>query len=371
MRSWLVVLGTCGPLLGQDVADPNPLDPAEPGGSPVEAPALPFDWNARAFLDLLRGEDDASDVRQLRLQVRSNTSEDWHVRGQLELTDIENPALELFGEVRVLDAAWLRAGHFREPFGIEAHTPLPSVAFPERAAPSQIFAPGRNHGVQVDGGDDLRWAVGFFEEQRRVFSSAGPEQATTARVWGSWQPQADERVHLGLSMSERRARSGALRFRADRGTRLVPEVLDTGPLAGATARFLGLEAAWQHGSTRWQAEWMGGEVEGVGTDEAFLQGLVLTVAHVWTGEARAYNARKGGWSRITPHGRGPAYELAGRASWTDLTDRGVNGGELIDLDVGLNVHVTEHSQVQIHWLHSDGPGIEPFNGLVVRLQVGV
>jgi phosphate-selective porin OprO and OprP len=365
LRFTLLTLLTCAAAHAQEPVNPIPggLLWSDGGGNEVQV-------HGRTYIDFLRGGEDAGDLRQMRVQFSGTFQADWKARAQLELTNPDRPLVELYVEKALTERLAARAGQFREPFGVEANTSISALPFPEHSTPTEAFAPGRNRGVVLRSIGEWNWSAGAFQRSDGTLGPTSPENALSARSWKSWKPTRLSRVHLGLSVSMRDSGSGALRFRAHPGTKLLPRQIDTGDLFGADATTFAFEAAWQSTSRTLQAEWLGAQVDLAGGGEAGLSGLAVSGAWFLTGEMRDYNTGKGAWSRVTPNGEGPALELAARASWTDLTDGAVTGGEQVDLGVGLNVHLTRRSRVMIHLIHSDAKGALKFDGLLLRFHAG-
>ena len=365
MRSLLVILLTSGTLYAQDPSDSGPAPPAW-----VERASSAIGFHGRIFADLLRNGPHGGEVRQIRLRIDAEPTESWRVRAQFEWTDIQNPFLEFRVQGELADGWVVRGGQFREPFGIEANTGLGALPFLERSAATDAFSPGRNRGATLHWKGDLNLAVGGFQGAEAAFGSSTSEHSLAARAWRTWQPNAKERLHAGISVTSRDAGSGALRFRARQGTQLRPHAIDTGNLLGAEAMTYALEAAWQDGPRTLQAEWLGAEVDLAGGTRAALHGVTVSCAWFLTGETRSYAESRGAWTEVTPYGEGPALELVARASSTDLNDGPVSGGEQLDLDIGLNVHLTDNSRVMVHLVHSETKGAPTFDALLLRFHAG-
>jgi phosphate-selective porin OprO/OprP len=112
----------------------------------------------------------------------------------------------------------LRAGHFKEPIGLEEFGSDLYVTYMEKAPGGQAFTPGRNFGVMmwdtVDDCQDTSWFLGMFRAD-------SPDSPTNTGLWRSdnndwcfdaraaWLPYYDEPsngrylVHLGGSYSHR------------------------------------------------------------------------------------------------------------------------------------------------------------------------
>jgi phosphate-selective porin OprO/OprP len=100
-----------------------------------------------------------------------------------------------------------------------------------------------------------------------------------------------------------------------------------------------------------------------------------------TGEHRSYDRGSGVFTRLAPTtdfaggvdnlftGRpGGALEVVGRLSGVDLNDRGVEGGEMRNLSVGLNWHLSATSVVKLNWVNSSVTDRGRANIVLLRFQ---
>jgi len=153
-----------------------------------------------------------------------------------------------------------------------------------------------------------------------------------------------DNIHLGGSFSYRiNANEDNTRFRSR------PEIgvtdmyfVDTGTISGADKIIrASLEASRVNGRISWQTELLSTRVQRTGFDDVRFWGAYAYVSWFLSNDSRNYNAGNGQYDALTPSsplfkgGRG-ALELAFRASYVDLTDGDVIGGEESNLSLGFN-----------------------------------
>jgi len=196
----------------------------------------------------------------------------------------------------------------------------------------------------------------------------GPDAAAPPRL-----------VHLGLSGNLQLSSDGQLRFRARPESHIAPYVIDTATLSTDRASTLALEAAWVDGPLSLQGELLQTAVQPNGGGWLHFGGGYLQLTWIATGESRPYDRETGTFGRLRPQrdfGFGAnegwgALELALRASYTDLSDGGVQGGRLSMLMSGLSWYLSP----QLKWMFNLGSGkvyggATPGRMLIAQMRVG-
>ena len=271
----------------------------------------------------------------------------------------------------------VRAGEFREAFGLEAMTSVTHIAFIERSPASNAFTPGRSRGAQWRlRGADWSLSIGHFRRAEGLPfpDELGTEAATTARAL---LQSSGALAQLGASVSVRDPGGDGIRFSARPGTRLLNRVVDTGRLDADRSVLYGTEALWRLGAVTAWAEAFGAHVEDVGgAGAARLSGGHVAVSWFpWEGRTSWRRARGGMGPPDVPdalstraNGDG-AVEFALRAGWTDLDDGPVAGGRVRDLEVGANWYLQRSTRVMLHWLTVRVDGDATGHALLGRIQI--
>jgi phosphate-selective porin OprO/OprP len=364
--------------------------------------------------------EDGAAFRRARLRVTGTIYENVNFFTEYGFETGEPQFFDVFGEVTGLPyAGAVRVGHFREPFSMYALTSGDSLTLMERSLIQDAFVPFRNTGVMTYNAildERATWAVGVF----RAFSDAvgadggdGDYAVTGRATVNPWY--ADDgayALHLGVAGSHRDLPDlnpqGAPvdaegRERGRFATRPeirpnAPNFANTGFLAADSLQLLGLEMGLGLSRVLIQSEYVFAFVSDAGlpvptglpprTGDLFFHGGYVQASYFLTGESRPYVRRQGVFGQVVPHenfvstagnccgqicGCG-AWEVAARYSFLDLDDRGVTGGELHDLTLGLNWYLNPNTRVMwnyiLAWRDAAGGGSDGLTQiLAARFQV--
>jgi phosphate-selective porin OprO/OprP len=301
-----------------------------------------------AYLDRDTGDlPSGSEMRRVRLAL-GGKSNAWSYRMEAEFA----------GNVVLTDAwtAWngpvtVTAGHFKQPYSLEALMSDKDLAFMERSLTSSLLAV-RAPGLMVsDGGDAWSWAAGVFGEPLSTASTDDEGGGLSAR--GSWVPIIGDSsvLHLASSLHWRKptqsfptagAETWSLASKPE--INLVPNgerFLNTGTIANVSDYYLfSLEAAKAFGPLLTQAEYNWVQIDrnqATGSRLDF-KGGSAQASWALTGEVRPYTANRGLFGGIKPKGD-VAWEVALRLSEMDLLDGTINGGREQNASASLNAYV--------------------------------
>lgn len=177
------------------------------------------DEATKAFFNTDR--DNELGFRSFRLGGKGNIYENLIYTTEIEIrgTNAAISYKDIYAEQQSLPwIGHLRAGHFREPIGIEEESGDLYVTFMEKTPATQAFTPDRNFGVMAwDTLDECQEATWFAG----VFRADSPDTPTSTGLWRSdnndwsfdtrfaWLPYYDEPsngrylTHLGTSYSHR------------------------------------------------------------------------------------------------------------------------------------------------------------------------
>jgi phosphate-selective porin OprO/OprP len=291
----------------------------------------------------------------------------------------------------------LRAGHFVEPFGLEANISTSDTTFMERAMVSDALTPYRALGIGFVApyfDNRMTWGAGVFN--RTVDDD--PYWDFSTRLTGlPWYEKEGRRLlHLGASYLHQTP-NGEIRLSGRPESHLGNMHLDTGSFPAHDVDRWGFETALVVGPFSMQSEYIAAEAEVqppyrtlslIDVDKFFkssrrFDGWYAQASVFVTGENRPYNTEGGWFERIVPRhnftlglsGWG-AWELALRYSTLDLNDfdikSGVIGGEGDNWTAGVNWYMTPNTRLMFNYVRSkikqyeyNGP-IDIFQG---RFQV--
>jgi phosphate-selective porin OprO and OprP len=283
----------------------------------------------------------------------------------------------------------LRIGNQKEPFGFERLVSSRFLNFMERSynndAFYSTFTNGWQPGVQIfNTAFNLRmtWAAGIFKNTTNpfAFQVGGGDWAETMRLTGLllYEDEGREVMHLGITGRNSGYDNGTTRFRVRGPERAgLPSTwanyADTTPFhASGGQQDINLESVNVFGPWTIDAEYdfhfnqnsfISPHQPSVGT--LFYSGGYVEILYFLTGEHRAYIRESGLYDRIVP--RKNAYWVKGengkpnefgwgawqvgiRYNYLNLNDKGIDGGVLQDITLGLNWFINPNAKFQ--WNYS-------------------
>jgi phosphate-selective porin OprO/OprP len=324
-----------------------------------------------------------NEVRALRLNVAGTYLEkvdfklelDFTGGGQFGRTSTGQPAVLSSDATTLKDAsvnfrdlfsfASLKAGYFKEPFSLENLIGQRYRPFMERALP---VGTDRNMGLQASGApfdQRMTWAVGPFvntDNHGSIDEEKG--YSVTGRVTGLpiYADEGRTLIHVALDASYRDTPDG-FRLRARPEFHLAPFFADTGTIHGKNLELFDEEAASVLGPLSFQTEILQGTTHGGSGEGRQFDGGYIMASYFLTGENRPYKRSSGVFELLRPkrnagelkdgvRGLG-AWELLARGSYLDLNSKGINGGKLADLTIGVNWYLNAHLRIMANYILSD------------------
>ncbi len=309
---------------------------------------------------------DDTDVRHLWLGV-SGKSGDWRYKVQ---TSIDNNSVGVKDAYVAFDGIKnvpIMAGNFYENNGMEIMSGNLNTTFMESGSGISAFRTLRHVGISVDPyGDNWGAQIGLFGD-----GVADPAVAANDEGWSfasrfTFAPiMSDDMVlHLGGSWRYRTPDSPLeqVRFRSGGESHVIGETLvDTGNVAGVESyTTAALEGLYRIGGVTVMSEYNVTDLNRNALAEPSFKGGYVSVGWMLTGETREYNAKRGLVGRLKPKanfamgGEGlGAWEVAARFNTLDLTDNGVNGGEMESVTVGLNWYTTPFTRLMLNYVRND------------------
>lgn len=360
---------------------------------------LQYDWGwfdqDRELYNVVGDEQDGTDFRAMRLDVQGKAFTDWTYRMEMDFAgqnagDAPHPKEVWiqyngipYGGDRTLS---LRAGHFKEPFGLDQLNSFTDRAFMEVAL-TDVFSPSYNAGFQLSSAligapkhERLTWQLGVFKETDDWPSSNDSDEDQgyqwTARVTGLPIASQDDRrlLHLGAAFSHRNPDGARLNYglRPESRVALFRYVDPDGALLPAGFRLqdaraddvnlYGLELAGLFGPVNFQSEYVRSDVETTFGGDVTFDGWYAQAGWVITGENRIYRHDSGRFGNPIPEHpfsfRGEkrgwgAWEVLARYSNVDLNDRPLWGGEQDALTLGLNWFPNQNIRLALNWIHNE------------------
>ncbi len=258
----------------------------------------------------------------------------------------------------------LKAGHFKEPFGLEALTSANHIILLERSA-GGAFAPLRNTGIAFQNTvaqGRINYSAGVFRESFNAGDSVGSGGPNlTARVTGLplYADGGRKYLHVGAAYSHQGAPLGVALFGSHPEAALLPPFVLTPLLETSSYDMVGLEAAAVAGPFSVQSEYMQASVDSVSSDDPTFSSFYVLGSFFLTGEHRPYWHGGGSFDRVRPNssflddGGTGAWEILARFSRLDLNDRLVRGGEMKNFTFGVNWYLNPYSRIMWNYVHSE------------------
>lgn len=339
-----------------------------------ESPLLHIRWGTKVYVDVPMGNEPVGASVTLR-KAELKLSRAFGKKVQVKLSGNYLNGEFKAGDSYLVYSGWKRAlltmGVQAPPFSLGSSNASSALSFMENALPVAALAENKNAGVDFlkrTPNHLLNASWVFYNPRQQGVSETG--QALVARyVYSPINFHGHENTHLGGSFSFRLLDSNAqvqLRSRPEVATSDV-YYIDTGTIyEGDSVLRMGLESSQVKGRYSWQAELLGSRVKRKNATTADFWGAYFHLSQFLTSDSRNYDQGSGTFINVKPnspvgHGGWGAFELAFRASYTDLTDKDIIGGREGNLSLGLNWYLNEKFRLManvVKVLDVDRPGSE-------------
>ena len=232
----------------------------------------------------------------------------------------------------------------------------------ERASVADGLLPARNIGVVFNNTiakERMTWSAGVFnnwiEEGRSI--SDNPT-IVTGRITGLPFMSEDESnlLHLGIAGRYSNA-AGGIRYQTKTEIFNGPVAVDTEQIDAESSFHYGLEMAWRKGPFILMGEYIQSNVNAATVNDPSFKGYYVVASYVLTGEMRRYNKRSATFDRVgvakgVNSGGWGELDVYSRWSSIDLTDNGIDGGEMNTFSLGLNWSPIAAIQVNVNYRYS-------------------
>ena len=303
----------------------------------------------------------------------------------LDVDDIEDfHVYDARLDIPLADNVALSVGKQKEPISMERLMQLQYLPLQERPAFLDALLPARKIGVALSGtlwGERVTWASGVFNSWLDKGQDGGIDDnptSFTSRI--TWLPYDSDNhtttLHLGAAYRYSNARGGAKVAETPEFIQ-APIFVETPLLDPDNLNYAQGEVSYRTGPFFVHSEYMETQLDGTSNGDLNFRGYQLTGAWVVSGEVRPYLRHSGTFGAL-PVSRGldlngwGTLELAGRYSYLDLSDGGIDGGEMNIWSLGLNWWLTSRASLGVNYrfIELDRFGIEgDSQGLNVRLML--
>lgn len=316
--------------------------------------------------------DDGGELRRGRLEVSGGIGDDWDYKVQFEFAGDEPELRDGYLRYKGLGPGTLLAGNYKQPSSMELLASSNNITFLETGLPT-AFAEGRRMGVayQLSAPKYVAMASIYGDEPN------GAVEGTGAVGRGVWIPvnSGGKVAHLGGSISRSEPEDGTVRFRIRPESHVTDDrILDTGTISNVDSVLrAGLEAAVALDRFSAQAEYIRSDLSrSQGAPDLTFDGWYAYVSVFLTPDRRSYSAKDGFFGKVSPNGRGGAWEVALRYSTADATDEDVLGGSADAWTAALNWYPNDYIRFMLNYSMADSDevaGDDDPNVLQVRMQI--
>ncbi len=317
--------------------------------------------------------EDGAEIRRSRIELSGEVADNVDWAASYDFGGARTNLRNAYVGVKDTAIGNVRGGQYKEPYGLEQLTSSNNITFIERSLMNS-FVPAFNAGVMVfdqASEERLTWAIGAFRtgtDDGEVSKGEG-EYAVTARVTGLplYNQDGKHYVHLGLGLSQRSPIDDSVTFGAKPEANLAPNYVSA-TIPAESLTLIGAEAAWVSGPLSVQGEYTMAAIDAPegSSLEPDLAGYYLQASYFLTGETRAYNKAGGYIAGLKPDtnafakdGGNGAWELGLRYSSIDLTDSGLDEGELSDVTVGVNWYLNPNTRLMFNYIAADLTPTDP------------
>jgi phosphate-selective porin OprO/OprP len=317
-------------------------------------------------------------VRRMRFAVKAEFWKNWY--GEVDL-DFESSGTEIkdaYLKYTPDSGKWnVKAGHFKEGYGMETTTTSRYLTFMERSY-ANSFDPSRHLGFQYNYFGDKVLLIGGLHfntigdaEEVEITKDAnkddGIDEGYSLTGRAVWAPinETDKLLHLGVAATHRTPKTywedGAYRI-STRSHSAVnrKKYVDTDDIAGVDNVFgYTLELAGKYKNVMFQSEYKIHNVNMIEGDDYSFNGYYLQGAMLLNGGRHNYNKKEGEYTRITPGSEKGDIELALRYDYIDLNDykqvgdevTGITGGSAEGYTLGLNYYVNPNVKFMLNYTY--------------------
>ncbi len=288
-----------------------------------------------AYFDGILKGDDEFDIRRLSAGMVGVLTDTLSYKGEFDLTDEVNNFSDFYLKWDSSRFGSLTIGNQRVAQNLSAMTGVLSQLFMERPLPVTTFTLARRLAVS----QDLyfrKFGVHAVIFTRDPNNDAG-KRGASIRVIANPIRSDSGIAHLGFSLvREEMDRENRYRTRPESHVTDI-RLVDTGVYDDVEYQnILGVEVAGARGAISGRFEAFVSRWEREGSLENDFYGAYIEIGHFLTGQDFRY--KDGKFVRPLIEKGSKAWEVGIRASWVDLNDQDIRGGEQKNLGLALNFY---------------------------------
>lgn len=303
-----------------------------------------------AYFDGSLKDEDGFQIRRLTAGMVGVLSDTLSYKGELDLTDGSNNFSDFYLQWDSSRFGSLTIGNQRVAQNLSSMTGALSLLFMERSLPVTTFSMRRRLAI----GQDLFFrkfgvhAVIFTKDPN---NDAG-KRGASIRVIANPVRSDNGVAHVGLSfVREKIDREARYRTRPESHVTDI-RLIDTGLHDDVEYQnILGVEVAGARGPISGRIEAFASRWEREGSLENDFYGAYIEIGYVLTGQDFRY--QEGKFVRPQIEEGSKAWEVGIRASWVDLNDQDIRGGEQRNLGRALNFYPRRNFRAMFNVIYYD------------------
>ena len=301
-------------------------------------------------------------LRRARVAIKHKSSKDWKAELEIDIDSANEEADITDGYIAYEGWSWgdVAFGQMKENFGLEETTSSLNISTMERSLVTEVFAPGRNFGIQMTNDSNAHsWSLGMFQASEDEYGLDG--YAYTGRLTFSPINEPAALLHLGVSASLRDMLGNNYEINEPLGISVGDSVVESPDIAADNVRQVSLEGAMVKGSFSLQGEWMQQQVKGQANSDdsktsTNFSGYYVLASYFLTGESRVYD--DGSFDETSPNGERGAWEIVTSYSTVDLENHALGAVAKIYL-IGLNYYATGRAKLMLNLSRADNESSNP------------
>jgi phosphate-selective porin OprO/OprP len=305
--------------------------------------------DAAAYFGDIPSSENGGELRRLRVGIAGLATfvDSVSYKFELDLTDSTNNLSDMYFQWDLPKRGALRVGNQTVSQNLSAMTSSLSHLFMEESLPVSAFSLSRRLAVSYEH-DWRRFGVHGMFFTRDPNNDAG-KYGWAARVFTKPIRGPSQIGHAGISLvSEKMDREARYRTRPESHVTDI-RLVDTGLYDDVQYQHvLGLELAGGLGSNTMKLELFRSLWERDRGRSNTFNGAYLELGRFLTGQQ--FNYVRGKFVRPIMEPGTQAWEIGLRASWLDLNDRDVRGGEQVNVGVALNYYPRPNLRFQFNVL---------------------
>jgi phosphate-selective porin OprO and OprP len=289
---------------------------------------------------------DGVQLRRARLAIKTVLWGDWYAETDVDFSSEATAMKDAFVRYDNLlhRTGYVRAGNFKEPFGLEELTSSRNLLFVERSQGLDAFMPGRKMGFEfAHFAPSYRVAAGVFGPDMTVFETEARDMTWNFTGRATWNGFRTDRsvLHVGGAGSWRQPQFAAdnIRFRTRNEYHVNNyKYVDTDNIYGVERYgLMNGEIAYVNRRLRLQGECIGVRVLRLApAPDLDFGGGYVCASYFLTRDSHAYDWEDAEFGKVVPRGKLGAWEVTSRFSRTDMTSHDIHGGMSNAFTFGLN-----------------------------------